>query len=306
MTGGGRILVLGASSFVGRHLLRHLGPARAVGTYCSTPFPGGIAFDALTDRLAQIVDDPAAFSHAVVLLGDTEPDSCVRDSQHSQALNVDSVCRIFDQLTEMGIKPVFTSTEFVFDGRRGNYDEEDDARPILLYGRQKLDAESYLNGLGVPHAILRLAKVFGGELGDGTLFTNWLDQFHPGAVITCAQDQIFSPVHIDDVTTAITRVIERDLSGLFHLSGNKAFRRIELLQILLAAFSSATGVRDITIKPCSIHDFDLSEARPVNVSMRSDKLARATSMTFRDIGAYCNSLCGSAVVPATRRYARHP
>jgi dTDP-4-dehydrorhamnose reductase len=282
-----KILILGGSSYVGRHLLAHLGPDRAVGTYNSTPFAGGVRFDSLSMRIADIIDDPKAFSHALVLLGDTQPDSCIADPRKSHALNVASVCALFDELAELNIKPVFASTEFVFDGQVGNYAETDNPRPILLYGAQKLQVENYLCQLGIRHAILRFSKVYGIQPNDGTLFADWADQMKPGMTIRCAADQAFSPVFVGDVAEAIERVVDRNLEGLFHLSGNRRFSRLELLELFLDIRRRQHGSLEVNVERCSIDDFKLPEKRPKDVSMIADRISVATDLKFADTEEMC-------------------
>jgi len=287
MARGDNVLVLGGSSFVGRHLLKRLGPDRAVGSFRTAPLDGGLRFDALTDDLARLIPQPEDFSHAVVLLGETHPDRCVADPAWSRALNVDAVCRIIDRLVAWRIVPVFTSTEFVFDGTKGRYREDDAAKPILLYGTQKLEVERHLKGCGHRHLIVRLAKVYGDDPNDSTLFSDWLPSIERGETIRCAADQAFSPVHVDDVAEAITRGIDRDLTGLYHLSGNRRYHRVDLLELLLKAYRAVHGPAGASLEPCSIHDFSLPEPRPVDVSLVADKLAAATDMSFRDPWSTC-------------------
>ena len=189
-----KVLVLGGSGYLGRHLWAGLGTDRAIVTYYSKPIYGGVYFNSLSMNLADIVEMPEAISHAVILLGDTDPETCAADITKSQALNVDSIKRILEHLKCWRIKPVFTSSEFVFDGTKGNYVESDPVNPILVYGRQKVELERYLQDRFDEFIIVRLAKVFGAQRGDGTLFMNWLDDIEQRRTIYCAHDQVFSPI----------------------------------------------------------------------------------------------------------------
>src|SRR4030042_6646013 len=172
-------------------------------------------------------------SQAIILLGDTNPESCAAEIEKSTALNLDSIKSVIDYLKHLQIKPVFASSEFVFDGTRGNYTEWDPVNPILTYGRQKVDIERYLQNSCDEFIIVRLAKVFGSQRGDRTLFTSWLDAIERCETILCAYDQVFSPIYIDDVVEGIMRLVETNSSGIFHLSGRKPFSRIALLEMLL-------------------------------------------------------------------------
>lgn len=285
-----RLLILGASSSVGRHLYRRLGPERAIATFNRTPVADGRRFDSMAMSVKEVVGRGEA-RHAAVLLADPQPDSCVRDPEGTRQLNVVAMTRLCRDLWELGITPIFASTEFVFDGAKGEYVETDAADPILLYGRQKKEVEDFLIASGQPHAILRFAKVYGDRPGDGTLFTAWVAQALSGTrVMRCAADQAFSPVFVGDVGEAILRVAQAGLSGLYHLSGNRRLTRLELLELTLAAVRRHRSV-EVAIEPCSIDDFDLPERRPKDVSMRADKLAAATGMVFHDIEA-----CVAAIV----------
>ena len=73
MCGEAKLLILGGSSFVGRHLFKRLGPGRAIATFNKTPITGGVRFDSLSMRLADIIDDPGDVTETVILLGDTNP-----------------------------------------------------------------------------------------------------------------------------------------------------------------------------------------------------------------------------------------
>ena len=93
-----RILVLGGSSFVGRHLRQHWQARPYLATFNANAFEGGVRFDSVSMRLSDAVGDLTAYSHAVMLLGDTQPDSCIADPARSQAVNVDSLKVVIDDL----------------------------------------------------------------------------------------------------------------------------------------------------------------------------------------------------------------
>ena len=284
-----KLLIFGASSYIGRRLLNRLGPEKAVGTYFSSPSADMVYFDSLTMDLAEILNK-SEFSHAVILLGNTHPDSCVADVKRSNELNVRSIERIINELTFEGIIPIFTSSEFVFDGTRGNYVEEDLPSPILIYGRQKLKIEEHLKDTCKQYVILRLAKVYGDTPGDQTLFSSWLDMLLKGQrEIRCAADQRFSPVFIDDVVEGIIKVYTEDHKGIYHMAGPSPYTRIELLKMLITRLNNFK-VWEVEVKPCSIRDFNLPEKRPVDVSMKPNKLIRETGISLTKPADACDRI----------------
>ena len=289
MKSGEQILILGGSSYVGRSLSAELGHARTICTYNSTHVENGVFFNSLTMDLADVVRNPKRISHAVILLGDTNPETCAVDVQKSYALNVDSIKLIIKRLNEWHIKPIFVSSEFVFDGIKGNYVETDPVNPILTYGRQKVEIEEYLQGYCETHVIIRLAKVFGDRLGDGTLFTKWIDDIAENRTIRCAYDQSFSPIYLKDVVQVVIQLIEANCDGIFHLASTCAYSRVELLEILLKHVSKYVDV-DVKIVQCSILDFDLQEKRPLNVSMVPYRLMQTIDFQVSDIESTCKNI----------------
>jgi dTDP-4-dehydrorhamnose reductase len=285
-----RILILGGSGFIGRHLYQRLGSDLSVATYNLNPASGMIPFDSLTMDLNRLLDRMDGISHAVILLGDVEPNSCYRNVKRSYALNVESIKRIVDVLKGRDIRCIFTSSHYVFDGKKGEYVEADPLNPILLYGHQKVEIEKYIQKNCFKFTIFRVDKVYGCTPKDKTLFTNWVDALMGGQTsMKCATDQRFSPVWVQDVVTSICTAIEKDLYGLYHLSGPNPHSRWELLEMLMAALDQHMKV-EVKVIPCSINDFDLPEKRPADVSLKPDKLVEKTGIVLHNADGMCRRI----------------
>jgi len=284
-----KILILGGSGFVGRYLMDVLNPRDYLATYNRTQVPHAVHFDSVSMSLEDIVLDPNNFSHAVLLIGDTSPNSCARDMKRSNELNVHSLYRLLDLLKKWNIRPIFTSSESVYDGKRGDYSEEDSAQPILTYGRQKYDVEKYIRARFTDYVILRLARVIGDKVNDGSLLSDWLEDFKTKEVIKCATDQRFSPIYIGDVVSTILWFIDHNESGTFNISCGKEFTRIELLEKLLSHLQRVKPL-DITIERCLIKDFPWAENTPLNLSMQSHKFVRTTRIKLTDMDQVCENI----------------
>ncbi len=287
-----KVLIVGASGFVGGYMLDLLGEERAVGTYHDAPVPGGVMFDVRTMSLAESIKDPSLFSHAFVLFGDTHPDSCQRDPENAHAINVTGAIHVIDQLSAWGIPFSFTSSESVFDGEKGNYREDDVARPIMLYGDQKLAIEKYLALKDCPYTITRLGKVIGSDPRTDKLYAGWIKAMDEGTTIRCAVDQTFSPIHVSDVVDGLLRAAEQKVYGLFHLCGAKGYSRLQLLHLTYNAFKKHKDVSSV-IEECSIDDFDLLEPRPKDVSMSPAKLVAATGLKLKSMEAVTDAVVES-------------
>ena len=100
-----------------------LGSDRAIGTYRSTRLSNGIHFDAVTMRLIDFIGETHNFTHDVIQYAEPDIDACKRDIERSRVINVDSTSRVIEDLVKLGIKPIFTSSEYVFEGTKGNYSD---------------------------------------------------------------------------------------------------------------------------------------------------------------------------------------
>ena len=277
-----RFLIVGASGFIGSHLYARLGPGRAVATYRRTPIPGGVHFDAASMRISEILRDGDGLTHAFLLHGYNKLEECARDPQETGRVNVDLTQQMIDELAARDIKTVFTSSDAVFDGTRGAWSEDDATNPVLTYGKQKAAIEHFLAGKGGAWIVARLSKVVGSDPGNHSLFGDWVQRIKAGEEIRCAHDLIMTPIHVDDVVTALIRLADGEFSGLFNVCGQRSMSRLELMNIFVAAIRKHRKI-DVNVVSCSIRDFPSLEVRPLNQSMLPDKL-------FSALGEKCEAM----------------
>ena len=285
-----KILLIGASSFIGQSMVPRLGQDRIVATFHSTAIDDGVFFDPLEMDLADLPADLSGFSHAVLLYAMTSPAACHADAALSKRVNVKSAIRIIDGLADRGITPVFLSTEAVFDGKTGSYTEEDTPNPLFTYARQKYEVERYLNGLGKPALIARLARVYGSQAGDGTLFTDILHHLTRNQPIRCAGDQVFSPIHVEDAVDALSLLMEAGQTGTFHIGGPSAISKCEAVEMTVNRYTSFGGDYTAAITACRLAEFDLAEPRPLNISLSVEKLRQTVGIGLQGPEEQCREI----------------
>ena len=287
-----KTLILGGSSFVGRHLINSIDQQNLIYTFNDTPIKNGIYFNLLKSELSSLIKHSCEIAVAVILLGDTEPDSCFRNPALSHRINVEQTIHLIDYLIGKKTHIIFTSSEYVFDGIKGEYDETNSPNPILLYGQQKLEVEKYLVDNTKNYTILRLAKIYSLDKSEKTLFTNWIQQIFSDQLIRCAIDQKFSPVYVGNVAEVIKSIITSKQRGLFHVGGPKGMFRIDLLNILIEEMKKEFEIMP-KIALCRMQDFDLLESRPLDVSLNIQKTVNTTGISpLHPIDA-CKSICQS-------------
>ena len=97
-----KVIIFGGSSYVGRHLIAKINPNNVLFTYNKTTISGGVRFDSTVMDIEEIVDLKEVNS-AVILLGDTNPETCIEDVEKSENPNVLSIKRIIDTLSTYNI-----------------------------------------------------------------------------------------------------------------------------------------------------------------------------------------------------------
>ena len=286
----GKVLITGASGYLGRPLCARLGADRVVPLYNKAPIDGGYQFDALTMKLEQVIGSADGITHGVILHADSSPNARSENEEKSNALNIDSAISVVDSLVRLGIKPVFASSEAVFgQDREGPYVETDVPVPVFAYGRQKVAVEDHVRSHCPDHLIVRIARVIGSDADDPTGFEDWLDRIERSKTIRCAEDQIMSPACRDDAVEGVARLIELDCGGTYHLPGERPIMLIELLQLLLDEVCKSRTV-DVEIERCSLHDFPVLERRPLNSTMDASKIIAETGLELTPYEVICERM----------------
>jgi len=284
-----KILALGASSSIGRRFILRYSADEIVFTYNNNKLKGGIHFNSLTMGLDEIIENPEDFHTAVIFFGDTKPVSCFQSPELSNNLNVDSIIRVLAYLKQWEVKPIFISTEFVFDGTKGNYNETDKANPVVLYGMQKLLIEEFIQSKFSEFLIFRLAKTYGLEKNDNTIFSNWMEHFKIHQSVLCASDQRFSPIFIDDVVEVLYQCSKHKYTGLYNLGGAKPYTRLSLLELLLKERKKYVD-EEINVTLCAFNSFDLGEKWPVDVSLDVRELMKRVNIAWTTPKSACKKI----------------
>jgi dTDP-4-dehydrorhamnose reductase len=286
-----RAIVLGASGFVGRTILAQLGPDRAIGTGHLHAGSGLLRFDALEHSFNDL--KPALrgdFSHVFVAHGAINPEQCARDPAGTAKVNVESITRLLSDVIAAGMTPVFLSTDYVFDGSRGLRREDEVQSPSTEYGRQKAAVEQWLQSRPEPWLIARLSKVVSGHRNIHSVLGQWVNDVCDGKPMRSATDQIFSPLHVDDVAGALIKLASQGLSGIYHVAGPEPLSRYDLNKLLVGCIQAVDPAVTAPVEPCNLRDIGFIEPRPLNTSLSVEKLGRAVDYPLRPMADICREI----------------
>src|SRR5690606_31115384 len=165
-------------------------------------------------------------------------------------INVDGVRFLYEACEKNGIYLAHVSTDFVFDGQKGPYNEEDERNPLSIYATSKRDSEDILmQGDYTNWSILRTIIVYG--TGNNLSRSNivlWAKQaLSEGKELTIVNDQFRAPTWADDLAWACIQATKMQAKGVFHISGPETFSIFELV----CRIADYYGYDKTVIKPIS-------------------------------------------------------
>ena len=213
------MLVTGGSGYLGAEILRQAGGA-ATGTYLTTPIEGGLQLDVRdADAVADAVEGHDAVIHTAYV-------------QEDASVIVDGSAAVAAACARAGARLVHMSTDVVFDGALGRpYNEDDEPRPIIPYGRAKLAAERAVAERCRGAAIVRTSLIYGGP----PLAPSRQEQDALYGDMAFFTDELRSPVQVGDLGRALLELADSDHAGIVHLAGADGVSRYEFARLIVAA-----------------------------------------------------------------------
>ena len=212
---------------------------------------------------------PEVVVHAATL---TDVDKCETNKELAWKINVDGAKNIVDASKRSHAFVVYISTDYVFNGEKGQYKETDTPDPINYYGLTKLKAEALVQNLLGESCIARTSVIYGDSPAAGKMnFALWLlDKFKRKEKAKTLTDQWNSPTLNTNMAEMTLEIIERKLTGIYHISGATRISRYDFAKLLAQTFNVETDL----IMPCTMAEFSWPAKRPKDSSLDTSKAQR--------------------------------
>jgi dTDP-4-dehydrorhamnose reductase len=235
-------VLFGASSMLGWSLLR----ARpSITAFCNTATrrpPAGIAGGIDLDDESAVA---ALFSRVrpsviVQCAGVCDVENCEKAPEFAWAVNVDAMRNLITH-APAETRIVYCSSDHVFSGDSGPYDEDSPTDPLSVYGRTRVAAEQLM--LARPNTIIVRSGPWIGPSATGKNgHLDWLRYRHARALpMTVVADEARSVVWADEAARRVWDLADSTITGIRHLVTGRAVSRPELAAHLNATF--AIGAR---------------------------------------------------------------
>lgn len=197
-------------------------------------------------------------------------EECEEYPDRARILNTDLPANMARVCAERNIRFVHISTDAVFDGEKDDfYTEEDEPNPLGVYAQTKIDGERAVVS-ETPEAIVARVNFFGWSLTNrrslGEFFVNNLGE---GKYVNGFTDVIFCPMLVNHTSCLLLEMLEKNLSGLYHVVGAQAMSKYQFGVEIARTF----GLRENLISPKSVLSSSLTASRSHNLWLSIHKLS---------------------------------
>ena len=228
-----RLLIIGASGFLGQHLVRK---AEECFDVCQAdlglaPIERGVAIDVTSSSSVDSAFEQAAPDAVVLLAAVSDIDLCETRPELAEAVNVGGAANVAEACARAGARLVFLSSAAVFDGTQHGYRESDETNPLSVYGRTKVCGEELVERKLPSAVILRLALVVGFAEGSGTnaMLNKLAAKLRAGERVSLPDFEYRNPIDPDTLSEFIVELIgSEDASGIFHIGAQESISRFDL------------------------------------------------------------------------------
>ncbi|MEJ5224630.1 MAG: SDR family oxidoreductase [Anaerolineales bacterium] len=212
---------------------------------------------------------PDAVIHTAAL---ADVDACESAPAEARRINAMLPGDLAAACARRGIRLVHISTDAVFDGTKdGIYTEDDTPNPLSVYAQTKLEGER--NVLAAhPGAIIARVNFFGWSLsGTRSLAEFFFNKLSASQTCNGFTDVYFCPMFVGDLAETLVTMLEKDLSGLYHVVGSEALSKYDFGVRIAQQF----GFNSQQVIPTSVEESALKARRSHNLRLSVHKLSTA-------------------------------
>lgn len=268
-----RILVTGASGLLGlnfclsmaeRHTITGITHTHALN---NPPF-GNLRADLVDQEMMRkliLENKPEMVLNCAAM---ANVDDCEKNQRAAQATNADLPGNIAVICHEENIKLVHISTDAVFDGKMGDYSEEDEPHPLSVYASTKLEGEEKVLKNN-PQALVARVNFYGFSLGGKrSLAEFFLNNLREKRQVNGFVDVMFCPLYTPHLAEILMAMVEKDLKGIYHVVSPECLSKYAFGTRIARKFGFDTNL----IQPVSVTEGGLTAMRSPKISLNIEKL----------------------------------
>jgi len=275
-------LILIGSGFLGSYLIQEFKKRefQFLNTHFSKIQDDGYYLD--IRNLEEIRDLFVKYKPDIIIntAGRNDIDYLEQNPNVANSVNTIGTKNIVTVTEELGIKLIHISTDSIFDGESGNYIETDQANPINIYAKSKLNAELAIRQITENYIIIR-TNFYGINKDSKYLFNGIFNKLKNGEKFIGFNDIIFSPLEINNLSQLICDVIDSNYIGTLHLASNEKISKYDFCIKIAETF----GFNKSLIINDSIKKMKFVAERPGDTSLdnsKSKSIVKHNIISFND------------------------
>lgn len=201
-----------------------------------------------------------------------EKERALGEKSPTWIVNVSATKHIVNPCKLFGKKLLYISTDYVFDGTKDFYTEDDSPNPQGWYAATKYEGEKLVSQLRENGLVIRIANPYKAVNKDKLDFVHKIiSLLKNGTDIESPSDQIFIPTLIDDIAEAIRFLVEKNAKGVFHVAGSQALSPFDATKKIAVAF----GLDPALVSETTFAKYFSGRApRPFRADLKNDKLSK--------------------------------
>lgn len=241
IAGGERWLVTGAGGLLGANAIMDLAASGSEVVAFASAERRHSSIPLLAADLSNVAERgglverhaPSVVLHSAAV---SSIEACEKDPDLAWRLNVEASADLAKQARKANAKYIFISTDAVFDGTQGPYDEDDPVSPTTAYGRTKVAAEEAVLHAH-PQAIVARVNFFGwSPAGSRSIAEYFYTTLERGDDARGFTDISVSTLYVRDLVDALRGLIAADVSGIFHVASSEPTSKYEFGRRLAIGF----------------------------------------------------------------------
>lgn len=187
------------------------------------------------------------------------------------AINVIGVKNVVDACERTGKRLIYISTDFVFNGEKDFYTEDDKPDPINWYGKTKYEGEKIIGLSKIPWTILRISYPYRANFAKKDFARILIDKLNNGERLKMITDQIITPTFVDDLARVLDYFFQNNTSGVYHATGSDSLSPYDIAMKTAKMFDFDLGLIDKT----TLAEFFKERARrPFHLALKNDKIRK--------------------------------
>jgi dTDP-4-dehydrorhamnose reductase len=198
---------------------------------------------------------------------------CETEPEWSSEINVDGTLALARAAAGVGATFVFLSSEYVFDGVEGPYDESARTGPLNEYGRQKQQVERLLPAVTACDFVLaRVSCLYGHERAGKNFVHQLWNAVSEGREFRAPSDQIGTPTAVANAADVIRELVLRGARGTYHVAGPEPMLRSQFALIAARELGLDPGL----VRPTPTAELGLTAPRPMGAGLLTERVRTAT------------------------------